>query len=388
MRRIAVFALLLMACNDPVIVEDLPFVVIEDDPPEVIDAEVNSAEPHYDEAELSRTERTFEWDPDTPNTPPSTALLVDNVRVRARRPITTAQLTEAREAGWNLEAHPESIEELRQATAEGLHRISASEVEFANEEDLYGIWEVIRNVRLEDCNNRRFGPDVRVRITQCQTDSGAIVVVGPIDTIQGASETHLSAMRRLSRFVMGVSRPPARTRIRLRWTRYVTRACDMPSGYPRTGHSLRREQQRWNQLRPNCLRHAELATQLAYEELERDVTGRVNAIAWGGRCGRSGFACDDPGACRRGLAVIPNTDTSNRFWCRTGSSWCSPWIEHDGRLFSDELCARIGIAPNRLPRRRRGRIVPLELPEEPQETAEQPAAPVEPAEENAPLAAL
>lgn len=391
MRCIVAFALLLMSCEDPMIVEDPAVATIENDLPEVVDTEAGEA---IDEAELARTERTFEWDParDTlPATQPGETVRVAGMRVRARRAMTAAQLAEVRERGWNLEAHPESIEELRQATIEGLHRISASEVEFVNDDDLIGIWEVTNNIRRESCDNRGFSSDVPVHITQCQTSSGALVTVGPNEAIPDAMETHLSAMRRLSRFVMGVSH--SRERVRLRWTAHVTLTCEMPPRWPRDGYDLRREQRRWDhRLRPNCLRHAELAGQLVDGSLVRDITGRARAIAWGGRCGRPGFACDDPGACSRGLAPIHGTETSNRFWCRPGSTGCSPWVEHNGQLYSDEMCARFDITPRRRPSQRRlGRVITLESLEAPEPTEEAAEAPTDPGastEDSRPLAAL
>lgn len=337
-------ALLMLGCGDAPVIEPVEPLLVQSRDAEVGEDE---AELRYDEAELARSERTFEWDPSQDILPSAVQRGAAVRAVRARRAMSPEQLAQVREQGWNLEAHPESLDALREATISGLHRISASEVEWGNENDLFGIWEVVRNIRSRSCDNTRFSSSTRVLITQCQTEAGALVTVGPEDVVAGARETHLSAMRRLSRYVMGMAH--SRTRIRTRWTAHVNLDCEEPEDFP-TGRS-------WAGLRANCLEHAALARQLVEGDLHRDVTGRARAIAWGGRCGRPGFACDDPNACRRGLAAITGTETSNRLWCRPGTVGCTPWVERNGLLYSDQLCASIQISPNQSPSRL-GRVVP------------------------------
>jgi len=341
--------MLLLGCQDPVYAAKEAGDVVGDDLASLSATAPEAEDSHgsrFDEAELSRTERSFDILPSAVER----AGTVRALRMRARS-WDVSELARLREQGWNLAAHPTTEEELLVATAAGLHRISASEVEFSNDNDLYGIWQVVSSVRARHCDNTRLPSGVQVRISQCMTGSGSVVDVGTSGSVANAQETHLSAMRRLSRYVMGVSR--SRTRSRVRWTANVTLACDEPLNFP-----TRRS---WSQLRARCERHADLARRLVTRELRQRVTSRATPVAWGGRCEDAGGACDDPSACRRGLARIPNTGTSNALWCRPGSRGCAPWVERGGVLYSDALCAQLGVPPGRPPSRSRlGRVMGLD----------------------------
>jgi hypothetical protein len=198
---------------------------------------------------------------------------------------------ETRARVWNL---PE--EESDESAATGLLRICLSEAD-GSYNDCVAIWQVLRNIRSRSCDRRR----VR-RITECD-DEG---------------ETMLSVMRRAQKSVMGMSR--ARS-VRTRWIREVTLACEQPPSWP---HSERMWERQYGR---SCGETATLAQRLiAGDNVEHVIRG-VRPITWGGRCESGRGACDDPLACARGLARIPDTDTLNAFWCRPGAPGCSPTID-------------------------------------------------------------
>jgi hypothetical protein len=228
---------------------------------------------------------------------------------------------------WNI---PE--EESTESEIAGLHRIIISEAgTTSNVNDARGIWEVVRNVRNRSCDRNRIQT-----ITECDENG----------------ETLLSAMRRSQRRAMGMV--SARTR-RHRWIRNLTVTCEAPEGFPdHLSWTRGRPQRGAPTYQQGCLQTAQLASDLVRGIDRRQVTGRAIAIAWGGRCERNGGACDDPLACRRGLARIPNTDTDNALWCRVGSRGCSDWVEQIGEngeimYFSDPVCAALNVLPRRPP---------------------------------------
>jgi hypothetical protein len=342
----------------------VPRVVRAAAPAGVVDDEGPEPESQLSEAELTRMERTFEYDPANPPEP-------QVIRVRRRRVqamLSPFQHAQIRMAAWNLETNQTTEAELTEALVIGLHRLAGSEVEFGNERDMHGIWQVVDNVRrTAHCLNSRM-PSRAIPISQCRTSTG-IVSVGPREDVPDAHETRLSSMRRLSSRVMGMRRTERR---RLQWVRHITPACEEPENWP--------ERRTWSRTRPRCERHAVLMRQIVTGEVSIRVTGRATPAGWGGRCDNPVGACDDPGACRRGHRRIENTGTANAFWCVPGRRGCGPWIEYRGVLYSDELCARMGISPNRLPRRSaRGRVVVVEdlddLPEAAGETEEDPDTP-------------
>ena len=218
-------------------------------------------------------------------------------RSQARRRAWTGSLDVDRGPAWNV-PNETGVE----ATIEGLHRVCGSEIEWQNDRDCIGIWYVIENIRSRHCDRGRID-----RITECV----------------GGQETHLSAMRRASRVVMGM-RPPRSAR--QRWMRNVTLACDVPDGFPTDRAS-------WSAIQDDCLRHAQLARDLVTRVVRPRFT-QARPLTWGGRCeltcedptdpatcSRRG-ACDDRGGCARNLNRIPNAGTTNAFWCRPGSPGC------------------------------------------------------------------
>ena len=181
-----------------------------------------------------------------------------------------------------------------------LHKMWAHEVEWDPklDDDMIGIWQVVRNIRARHCNR-----DKAPRITECRN----------------GQETRLSAMRRLSKRVTGMMPPLSPRTV---WVRNLKGDCSEPEGWPQT--------RSWQNMVRWCRRSIKRARQV--------VSGRVRAnavpgvpIAWGGRCESKVGACDDWMACRRRLARIP-TRTSNAFWCRPGTRGCSDKI--------DPICSR------------------------------------------------
>lgn len=203
---------------------------------------------------------------------------------------------EIRAKVWHV---PEN--EAQEATETALLRICTSEM--ANSvRDCIGIWQVIGNIRQRSCD--RNYTDL---ITECD-DNG---------------ETHLSAMRRASRYVVGAVPPKHR---RHKWIARMELDCEKPAKFPR-------DQRFWDRHhRDDCERIAKLARELVGGR-RRAIT-RAPIIAWGGRCEVPGGACDDPLACARGLARVPDTDTANAFWCKIGSKRC--------RQDVDPICVQLG----------------------------------------------
>jgi len=205
---------------------------------------------------------------------------------------------ETRAAIWNI---PEEHSVASAVT--GLLRICISEAD-GQERDCIAIWQVLNNIRSSKCDRGRIR-----RITECDAEG----------------ETLLSVMRRAQRVAMGVS--PARSR-RSQWISELTTSCDRPASYGR-------DQEHWErQYRSTCESTVSLAQRLVGGEHVAPVIRGVRPITWGGRCEHDNGACDDPLACARGLARVPNTDTANAFWCRIGSRGCSSEI--------DPVCRQLG----------------------------------------------
>jgi hypothetical protein len=205
---------------------------------------------------------------------------------------------ETRAAIWNI---PEADSETGAVT--GLLRICISEAD-GHERDCIAIWQVLNNIRSSKCDRGRIR-----RITECDSDG----------------ETLISVMRRAQRVAMGVIPAPSR---RSQWISELTTSCDRPETY---GYDERHWEQ---QYRRTCEDTVALARRLVSGEYVAPVIRGVRPITWGGRCEDAGGACDDPLACARGLARIPNTDTANAFWCRPGSRGCSAGI--------DPVCRQLG----------------------------------------------
>lgn len=201
---------------------------------------------------------------------------------------------------WQVPAN-----EAREATETALLRICTSEME-GSENDCVGIWQVARNIRSRSCD--RSYTDL---ITECDENG----------------ETHLSAMRRLSRYVVGAVPPKHR---RHRWIANLELDCEMPRLFPR-------DQQFWDRHhRRNCERMAKLVRGLVGGTRRQTIT-RAPIIAWGGRCEDPGGACDDPLACARGLARVPGLETGNAFWCKQGARRC--------RQDPEPVCVQLGYGP-------------------------------------------
>ena len=335
---IALTALLLGACDSPVdegqiraeplVMHDGAFTEVENQEPE-------------EEAEIV---------PEAPEVPPAgdpgdgeDPEVVDAIDVqemlrraeRTRRQRLARENAPSRERIWDLLHLPQE-----DAEATALLRICASEIEWANERDCLGIFQVAQSVRSRHCDNSRFGSSVREskRISQCRMESDeSLVVVGPTEVVEGAEETFLSAFRRLSDRAIGAV--PPRTR-RGRWISSVMLDCEEPEHWP--------ESRPWEgRMRRRCEDAANLVRGLISGDRTRRLVNGAVPIAWGGRCEdhctdpsdpetcRASGACDDRLACRRRLARIPNTGTGNAFWCRVGSRGCSTEI--------DPVCHQFGV---------------------------------------------
>lgn len=259
---------------------------------------------------------------------------IETISVAAMRRRLRSQLSpeEQREALWDLAHLPQE-----EAEATALMRVWGSEVEWTNERDMIGIWQVVQNVRARHCDVNQ-NAHARRRITQCRTATGEVVSVEEGDDIEGAEETVLSALRRLSERALGIV--DARTR-RGAWISSMTLDCSEPEGWPRTRGPWDR-----STTRANCEQYAPLARELVSGETRRQIT-QARVIAWGGRCERhcddpadpstcrQTGACDDSMACRRGLTRIHDTTTSNAFWCRPGTPHCPDSI--------DPICEHFGV---------------------------------------------
>lgn len=303
MRRAAciVAAAVALAC-DPVVEEEAltPNDGAADNESPRVDEEP-IADEAVDEVESEEEEEATE------ETLPASISVADIMERTRRRWSGEVQIS--RDEIWNVpdEGGPE-------ATATGLHRICASEVEFANLDDCIGIWQVIGNVRARHCDRERSR-----MITEC---------------LDG-EETMLSAMRRASRRAMGMVPPLSR---RGHWIQNLELSCEEPEDWP--------ERRTWEgRMRERCEDSARLARALVNGERSDRLT-RAVPIAWGGRCERhcddptdlstcrQTGACDDRIACRRGLVRVPDTRTRNAFWCRPGTTRCPDEI--------DPVCVRLG----------------------------------------------
>ena len=194
---------------------------------------------------------------------------------------------ETRGKVWNV---PE--EESEQALLTAFLRVCIAEAS-GNAADCIGIWQVVQNNRRRTCDRGMIR-----RITECHADGG---------------ETMLSALRRHQRHVLGFM---SFRNNRARWIADLDTECEMPEGYP---HS----QDQWHASYGSkvCPDTVALGRSLVAGKLPPSVPGHQyswlpgNPITWGGRCERSGGACDDRNACSRGLVRIP-TQTLNAFWRR------------------------------------------------------------------------
>ena len=197
----------------------------------------------------------------------------------------------SREEVWNI---PKS--ESREATAAAFLRVCMSEAS-GNKPDCLGIWQVISSIRSKKCDREWIR-----NITECDENG----------------ETRLSAMRRASRSLLGMTPPKSR---RQRWISKLELDCDPPRQWPRS-------KKHWeNNYREICEDTVELAYNLV--DGKRNYpwpVRRARPIAWGGRCESGDGACDDDIACGRGLARL-YTKTLNAFWCRPGTRGCSDDID-------------------------------------------------------------
>jgi hypothetical protein len=205
---------------------------------------------------------------------------------------------ETRSKLWNV---PETEDTLTVAT--GLLRICMTEAD-GHENDCIAIWQVLNNIRSSKCDRDRIR-----RITECDEDG----------------ETLLSVMRRAQKFALGVVPPRSQ---RTRWIAELELTCEQPESYPGSNSQWASQYVR------RCGETSDLVQRLVAGQHVDPVIRGARAIAWGGRCESGTGACDDPLACARGLARIPNTNTANAFWCRPGSSGCASVI--------DPICHELG----------------------------------------------
>lgn len=245
------------------------------------------------EAEAQRAQLEAEWEAGAKNRE-------REERIRRRR---------ARDKLWLLRS-PTAIREAlwavpreggHEATLSALLRICVSEGGWRTNESLQDcvwIWQVTQNIRAR-ASTCKVG-DYR-GITECDENG----------------ETNLSAMHRLAGRVLDESK--ART-ARQRFISKLDLSCERPLFFPR-GDSWERN------LKAPCERMASEVRAIVQLKADRSLTNGAIPIAWGGRCEDSRGACDDALACKRGLARIPGSKTANAFWCRPGTSGCSPTID-------------------------------------------------------------
>jgi len=250
--------------------------------------------------------------------------------------------TNRRVRRWKWMSHPEKVaqtwnvpkKESQEAEITGLLRICTSEQE-GSESDCIGIYQVISNVKSRSCNRKYIN-----LITECD-DNG---------------ETLLSAMRRASRYVVGIA--PAKY-ARQRWISEMTTACNMPKSFPAT---VRRYCKRKNlnecaqdiwskQHEHHCEATTKLVTGLIDGTNKKRLTG-ARVVAWGGRCEVPRGACDDPWGCAQGLVRVPqiermakNDRPANAFWCRRGTPGCG--------VAADPVCIAMGFGDDS----KKGKIV-------------------------------
>lgn len=226
----------------------------------------------------------------------------------------TMPMEPVRRYGWGSSAEERAelwnipVEESREATATAFLRICVSEAS-GNQADCLGIWQVVNTIRSHNCNREVFP-----NITECNENG----------------ETYLSAMRRVSKRILGVAPPKTR---RQRWIAELGLDCNPPPMWPHSG-------KRWeNGYRSVC----EDTVKLAYDMADGKRNYRwpiryAKPVAWGGRCESGRGACDDRIACSRGLARL-HTTTLNAFWCKPGTPGC--------RRDIDPICIKLGFGPRR-----------------------------------------
>jgi len=191
-----------------------------------------------------------------------------------------------------------------------LARICVSEEGFDGDRGCKAIGEVARNVRSRSCDNTLLRFQRHTPITQCKLRTGELVQVGPHEKIDGAQETPLSALRRMSRYVTGLVEP---IKPRQHWTSTLHASTVQPTGWiecttdngQECHGTWRNYTERWEEI-----------LGLAKELISRrvPVCPRANryhgpVIAWGGEMDRK-FAE------RRGLVEIDCGDTANIFYAR------------------------------------------------------------------------
>lgn len=277
----------------------LPFIVASGTAPEEAPAEpvreqvslevIEPSESLLEEFERERQELAKREEEVTKVAPRASVKKARRVGRRVKR-WSWRSPAEERARVWNVPK-----EESEGETIEGLIRICFSE-QAGSEEDCIGIWQVLNNIRSRSCRK-----DYIRLITECDANG----------------ETLISVMRRASRYVVGAER--ARYR-RQQWISRMTSSCDMPKGFPHGSKAWERVH------RGLCERTVELATGLVKGTFQKKITG-VRIVTWGGRCEDPHGACDDPIACKRGLARVPGLETANAFWCFPGMHGCAKDVD-------------------------------------------------------------
>lgn len=191
-------------------------------------------------------------------------------------------------------------------TALMLARICVNEEGWDSPDGCRAIWDVVQNVRSRRCDPTcvRAG---EVPVTECSLGGRTFAVRDR--AVPGAEETHLSAMRRLSRGTTGHTAP---RNARQSWTSTLQDSSDPPAGWRECGAlpaesgchgSWRRYASAWERARA-------LAKDLVAQRGRghwRGAGARPRVIAWGGEM-------DHWLAERRGLVEVDCGKTENRFY--------------------------------------------------------------------------
>ena len=213
---------------------------------------------------------------------------------------------------WNVPR-----EESEQSVLNAFLRVCIAESD-GHLQDCVGIWQVVHNIRLRNCNRGY----VR-KITECDENG----------------ETTLSAFRRAQKHVLQMIRP---RNARVRWISQIDTDCEPPKNWP---HSEAVWDSRYAK---KCQHIVELGKHLIKGELPPSRPGARlkwipgRPIAWGGRCESGRASCDDRMACAQNYARIP-VDTENAFWCRVGASGC--------RTDPEPICIALGYDYDKIKRK-------------------------------------
>jgi len=191
-------------------------------------------------------------------------------------------------------------------TALMLARICVNEEGWDSPDGCRAIWAVVQNVRSRRCDPTQARPR-EVPVTECSLGGRVFAVRGR--AVPGAQETHLSAMRRLSRGTTGHTAP---RNARQRWTSTLQDSTEPPLGW-RECAGLPAESGchgTWRRYAGAWGRVLSIARSLVARSAPGPLCGseaRLRPIAWGGEM-------DHWLAERRGLVEVDCGTTSNSFY--------------------------------------------------------------------------